>query len=130
MAEPDNDPPARRRETEMMNPMLIRNAGESGFSAPVAVQRPTGDRVAQVRVAGNTEIPVGQTGIWECSPGRFRRQVPQAEYSYFISGHGSFTPDGGEPIKFKAGDAVYFAANTEGEWDILETVTKAYVIFA
>ena len=113
-----------------MNPKLIRRTGEAGFSPAVAVKYPTGEQVARVRIGDNTEIPVGNSGIWECSPGRFRRQVPQAEYSYFISGHGSFTPDGGQPVDFQAGDGIYFDANTEGEWHIVETVTKAYVIFA
>lgn len=82
-----------------------------------------------VRVAADRELPVGSTGFWECTPGRFRRQVPEAEYSYFIEGRGSFTPDSGEKIEFCAGDAIYFAANTQGEWEIFETVRKAYVIF-
>lgn len=110
-----------------MSPTLIR--ADSAFGPPVAVSRPTSEPAALVRTAADQEIPVGSTGFWECAPGRFRRQVPQAEYSYFISGHGSFTPDGGETIVFGAGDAIYFAANTEGEWNIAETVRKAYVIF-
>lgn len=110
-----------------MSPTLIR--ADSAFGPPVAVSKPTSEPAALVRTAADQEIPVGSTGFWECAPGRFRRQVPQAEYSCFISGHGSFTPDGGETIVFGAGDAIYFAANTEGEWNIAETVRKAYVIF-
>ncbi|MOA14347.1 Cupin domain protein [compost metagenome] len=68
-------------------------------------------------------------GIWECSPGQFRRQVMEAEYSYIISGEGSFTPDGGESIEFRAGDALYFPANTEGTWDIRQALRKTYLIF-
>ncbi|MBR2691929.1 MAG: cupin domain-containing protein [Aquamicrobium sp.] len=109
-----------------MSPTLIR---ADAFGAPVAVSRPTSEPAALFRTAADQEIPVGSTGFWECTPGRFRRQVPQAEYSYFISGQGSFTPDGGEPIPFRAGDAIYFAANTEGEWNIIETVRKTYLIF-
>lgn len=41
-------------------------------------------------------------------------QVPQAEYSYFISGHGSFTPEGGDRIAFRAGDAICFTARIAG----------------
>lgn len=112
-----------------MQPTLIRIEGEGAFGEPVAVARPTSEQVALVRVAGDQPIPVGTTGFWECTPGRFRRQVAEAEYSYFIAGRGSFTPDGGERIQFRAGDAIYLAANSQGEWDIVETVRKAYVIF-
>lgn len=113
-----------------MSPTLIRVENETAFGSPVAVQIPTSEQIALVRVAANQPIPIGSTGIWECTAGRLRRQVPQAEYSYFISGRGSFTPDGQGKIEFRAGDSIYFPADSQGEWDILETVRKAYVIFA
>ncbi|MNR32222.1 Cupin domain protein [compost metagenome] len=53
----------------------------------------------------------------------------EAEYSYIVSGEGSFTPDGGESIEFRAGDALYFPANTEGTWDIRQALRKTYLIF-
>ncbi|MGB3899048.1 MAG: cupin domain-containing protein [Mesorhizobium sp.] len=112
-----------------MSPTLIRFEGDGAFGEPTPVARPTSDQVAMVRVAADQPIPVGTTGFWECTPGRFRRGVPQAEYSYFITGKGTFTPDGGETVRFQAGDAIYFPANSRGEWNILETVRKAYVIF-
>ena len=112
-----------------MSPTLIRAENEAAFGSPVAVKLPTGDPLALVRVAADQQIPVSSTGFWECTPGRFRRQVPEAEYSHFISGRGSFTPDGQAKIEFRAGDSIYFPANSQGEWEILETVRKAYVIF-
>lgn len=113
-----------------MPPIVIRMEGEAAFGAPVAVKLPVSEPASLVRLAATGNLPVGDAGIWECTPGRFRRQVPQAEYSYFIAGHGSFTADGGEPVEFGAGDAIYFPANSEGEWDIRETVRKAFVIFS
>ena len=112
-----------------MHPTLIRVENDGAFGSPTAVGMPTSQPAALVRIAADQKLPVGSTGFWECTPGRFRRQVPQAEYSYFITGSGSFTPDGGEKIEFRSGDAIYFAADTQGEWNILETVQKAYVIF-
>ena len=112
-----------------MPPTLIRLENEGAFGSPVTLGASTGEQAATARVAADQQIPVGSTGFWECTPGRFRRQVAEAEYSYFISGHGSFTPDGHEKIEFRAGDSIYFPANTQGEWEILETVRKAYVIF-
>lgn len=110
-----------------MNPILIR-ATDVDFTDPAAVGAPTSPQVAMTQIAGNTATPSGNAGIWKCSPGRFRRQVLQAEFSYFIAGSGSFTPDGGEPISFRAGDSLWFAPDTQGEWDIRETVRKAYLI--
>jgi uncharacterized cupin superfamily protein len=85
---------------------------------------------ALARAAASQTLSRGEMGIWECSPGNFRRQMIQAEYSYIIHGEGSFTPDGGKTVEFHAGDSLYFSENTQGEWDIRETVRKAYLIMA
>lgn len=45
-----------------------------------------------------------------------------------MAGRCTFTPDGGEPIEIRAGDALMMPANTLGIWDIQETVRKTYVL--
>lgn len=113
-----------------MTPIIKRLAADTTFSASTPVAQPLGDLVSQTRVALDEVIedPRFSLGVWECTPGAWRRQVLQAEYSYFISGKGTFTPDEGEAIHFQAGDAVYFPPNTTGVWQIEETVTKHYFI--
>jgi uncharacterized cupin superfamily protein len=113
-----------------MNPVLIRLETETAFAPATPVGASLGEPVAQARTALHRELPAegASTGIWECTPGRFRRQIAQAEYSYFICGEGSFTPDGGETVEFRAGDAIYFAADSQGTWDIRQTVRKTYLI--
>lgn len=113
-------------------PIVIRGGDDAAFGPITPVGAPCGEPVAQTRTAGHrTVTPQGASaGIWECTPGCFRRQVAQAEYSYFISGAGSFTPDGGDSVEFSAGDSIYFEKNTQGEWNIRETVRKAYLIIA
>ncbi|MGB8974372.1 MAG: cupin domain-containing protein, partial [Pseudomonas capeferrum] len=51
------------------------------------------------------------------------------EFSHIVSGSCTFTPDGGEPVELRAGDAVLFPENCEGVWDIHETLRKTYVLF-
>lgn len=75
--------------------------------------------------AGNS-----RTGIWECSPGRFDRQLAQAEVMHILKGACSFTPTGGEPQEIRAGDSLFFPANTVGVWDVRETLRKLYVVLA
>jgi uncharacterized cupin superfamily protein len=113
-----------------MNPVLIHLENDNAFAEAAPIGAPVGEPVAQARTALHQEIPTQNvsTGFWECTPGRFRRQVVQAEYSYFIEGEGSFTPDGGDTIEFRAGDAIYFAANTQGTWEVRRTVRKSYLI--
>lgn len=67
-------------------------------------------------------------GIWECTPGRWRRQIAQQEFCHFITGRCTFTPDGGEAMHIRAGDALLLPANTFGIWDIEETVRKSFVL--
>jgi uncharacterized cupin superfamily protein len=70
------------------------------------------------------------TGIWECTPGRFERQLPNAETMHILAGAASFTPTGGEPLEFVAGDTLFFPAHTTGEWHVRETLRKVYVVIA
>lgn len=69
------------------------------------------------------------TGIFECGAGSYRRGVKHAEVMHFLSGTGSFTPDGEATLPFKGGDSFFFAANTEGTWVVDTPMRKLYVIF-
>lgn len=80
----------------------------------------------QYMIPGNEAV---DTGVFECEPGSWRRSVEQAEVMHFLSGSGTFTPDGGEAIHFRGGDTLFFAANTEGLWQIHAKMRKIYVIF-
>jgi uncharacterized cupin superfamily protein len=80
----------------------------------------------QVVIPGSEAI---DTGVFECTPGTYRRAVKEAEVMHFIAGAGSFTPDGEETIEFRPGDTLFFAAHTEGLWQVRETMRKIYVIF-
>lgn len=71
-----------------------------------------------------------EIGVWECSPGRYRRQILSAESMHILAGEAVFTPDGGgEPQRLVAGDVVFFPAGTLGEWDIRSALRKMYVVF-
>jgi len=95
-------------------------------SDPVAV--PLGEPVAVTSVTCVERNDGVETGIWECTPGRWRRQIEQQEFCHFIKGRCTFTPDGGEPLTIEAGDALMLPANSTGIWDIHETVRKTYVL--
>ncbi|MCF4996787.1 DUF861 domain-containing protein [Pseudomonas syringae] len=96
-------------------------------SNPVAV--PLGTPVA---IASTTSVERDdgvETGVWECTPGRWRRQIVAQEFCHFISGHCTFTPDdGSETLHIQGGDALMLPANSLGIWDIQETVRKTYVL--
>lgn len=68
------------------------------------------------------------TGLWECSPGQFRRQITAGEVMHVLSGSCIFTPDGGEPVHIQAGDTLFLSPNTLGVWDIHTPLRKVYVL--
>jgi uncharacterized cupin superfamily protein len=69
------------------------------------------------------------TGVWEATPGQFRRAVMDAEFCHFIAGHATFVSDAGQRFEFRAGDAAYFPPRTLGTWTIHETLRKTYVVW-
>ncbi|MBF0643288.1 cupin domain-containing protein [Pseudomonas protegens] len=95
-------------------------------SAPVAV--PLGTPVAVTSVTAVERNDGVETGIWECTPGRWRRQIVAQEFCHFIQGRCTFTSDNGETLHIEAGDALMLPANSTGIWDIQETVRKTYVL--
>ena len=68
-------------------------------------------------------------GIWECTPGKFVREIMQAELTTFLSGRAIFHPEQGDPVEIGAGDVLFFPENTRGTWEVLETVRKAYLCY-
>lgn len=79
---------------------------------------------SRVEIGGETI----DTGVFECTPGSYRRSVKEAEVMHFLQGSGSFTPDGGETLAFGIGDTFFFEADTHGTWRIEQTMRKLYVI--
>ncbi len=96
-----------------------------------AVGLPLSDPPCRLRgLKMDTPPGAPETGVWECTPGQYRRQIRSAETMHVLTGEAVFTPeDGSAPITLKAGEVYYFAANSMGVWDIRSTVRKVYVLF-
>lgn len=97
--------------------------------APVPVPVPLGEPVAETRSLSLSGAASSRSGVWECSPGVWRRQILQAEFCTFVEGRAMFEPDEGEPITIQAGDSIYFPANTAGVWRVETTARKTFVVF-
>lgn len=106
----------------------IKAAAAATLSTPAPVASPIGQPVAHVSYKEFDRADQVETGIWECTPGRWNRAVKEQEFCHFIAGSGTFTPTDGAPIAFQAGDAFMMSENTTGVWDITETVRKTYVL--
>lgn len=75
---------------------------------------------------GPDNIP--ESGIWDCTPGRWRLCVPRDEFCHFVSGRAQYRADSGEVIEVTAGTCVLFPAGWTGEAEIFETIRNIYML--
>lgn len=113
---------------------IIKFGVEEAFfqlGAAKAVPVPIGSPVSQVRSSSTSSetVSANRSGVWECTPGRWQRQVRQAEFCFFLEGDCTFEPETGDPIHITAGEAVYFPADSFGVWDVRETSRKVFIVF-
>jgi uncharacterized cupin superfamily protein len=92
------------------------------------VKEPFGDLIAKLRGKTGSKDGEPDYGLWECSPGRWRRQIKEAEFTYFLAGRCTFIADDGQRLEIEAGDAAYWPADSMGIWEIHETVRKVYIL--
>jgi len=97
--------------------------------APVPVKEPIGEPVAETRSKSIPGESASRVGVWECTPGVWRRQIVQAEMCVILSGKAIFEPDNGKPVTVEAGSTHYFPPNSLGVWRILETTRKIFIVF-
>jgi len=69
-----------------------------------------------------------ETGIWVCTPGRWRLSIPRDEFCNFVSGKAIYRSDDGEIIEVEAGTAVMFPAGWTGECTVVETMRNIYML--
>lgn len=124
MKDPINDP---TQITLLRRSAKIPGLRDQGTPAQPKSDPPCRFSGIDVALAGAGD---NNCGIWECTPGRFLRQLAEAEVMHIVAGRGRFTPTRGEPIEFSAGDTLFFPAQTTGEWQIEETLRKVFVVMA
>lgn len=64
--------------------------------------------------------------IWSCEVSRFPWTYDEAETCLILEGEVTVTPDGGEPVRFGAGDLVMFSAGLRCTWEVHQAVRKHY----
>jgi uncharacterized protein len=71
-----------------------------------------------------------ESGLWVCTPGRWRLAIPRDELCYFVSGRADYLSDGGERIAISARTLVMFPAGWRGECTVHETMRNTYMLTA
>ena len=67
-------------------------------------------------------------GIWESTPGRWRVSYDEWEYCTILSGHSRLHLTDGTVQDLRPGDSFVLRPGFAGEWEVLETTRKEYVI--
>ena len=95
-------------------------------SNPVAV--PLGEPVAVTSVTSVERSDGVETGIWECTPGRWRLSIPRDELCHFLEGDATYRHDNGEVIEIRPHTLVLFPAGWTGECEVRETLRNTYML--
>ena len=72
------------------------------------------------------ELGVKTWDIWTKEVSEFPWSYGEQEICYLLEGDVIVTPDGGEPVRFGAGDLVTFPAGLSCTWKVLKPVRKHY----
>ena len=69
-----------------------------------------------------------ESGIWVCTPGRWRLSIPRDELCHFVAGRATYRSDVGEVIEVSTGTVVMFPAGWAGECTVHETMRNVYML--
>ncbi|RRJ84287.1 cupin domain-containing protein [Aestuariirhabdus litorea] len=69
------------------------------------------------------------SGIWQSEPGCWRVSYSEHEFCQILAGHSILRDAKGGEVHLKAGDNFVIPAGFSGEWEVVETTKKIYVIY-
>jgi uncharacterized cupin superfamily protein len=94
------------------------------------VPAPLGEPVSHTsgRLLHRDADGANETGVWVCTPGRWRCEVERDEFCQFLAGRCVYTADDGARLEIGGGDAAFFPAGWAGTCEVIETLRKTYMI--
>ena len=69
------------------------------------------------------------SGIWEAEPGCWKIRYTEFEYCRILAGRSILRDEAGNERELWAGDDFVIPAGFTGEWEVIETTRKVYVIY-
>jgi uncharacterized protein len=69
-----------------------------------------------------------ESGIWTCTPGKWRCEVTSDEYCHFLAGFCTYTHDSGEKIEIEPDTLAFFPQGWGGLCEVRRTMRKVYMI--
>jgi len=108
----------------VFDPSGIEPAINSPFFAGVVEGNP---QTQTVRLYGGRDVGTS-AGIWRATKGTFKMDYQVWEFCHVVSGRCVITPAGGAAVTFGSGDSFICEKGLQGTWQILEDMTKHFVI--
>jgi len=71
-----------------------------------------------------------ESGLWICTPGRWKLSIPRDELCYFVAGRAEYQRADGERIDIAPGTLVMFPAGWSGICTVHETMRNTYMLTA
>ena len=68
-------------------------------------------------------------GLWEAEPGCWNISYTENEFCQIVAGRSVLRDEQGREHPLKAGDNFVIPAGFRGQWEVLETTKKIYVIY-
>ncbi|MCX7286041.1 MAG: cupin domain-containing protein [Rhodobacterales bacterium] len=67
-------------------------------------------------------------GLWQSTPGKWRVSYSEWEYFRILSGFSILRGSDGSTTELRAGDSLIIRSGFSGDWEVVETTLKDYVI--
>lgn len=67
-------------------------------------------------------------GTWTSTPGRWHAFTDRDEFCYILEGHVRLIAKDGSAQTYRTGDAFLIPDGFRGDWEVIETTTKHFVI--
>ncbi len=69
-----------------------------------------------------------ESGVWACTPGKWRCTVTSDEFCHFLAGRATYVHDSGDVIEIAPDTAAFFRRGWTGTCTVHQTVRKIYLI--
>ncbi len=87
-----------------------------------------GDPVAKGTVIVQSADKLVSTGLWSCTPGKFRWTFAGDEFVYLLAGEVTVTDSTGGKITLHPGDLAHFPRGAETVWHVTQEVRKVFTL--
>lgn len=67
-------------------------------------------------------------GEWSATAGAWRVKYEEWEFCHVLEGACELVPDGGEAVRYDAGDSLIIEPGFSGVWRVIEPMKKRYVV--